>query len=89
VNEGTNLLAEIRVESGTVKLVVADLAEAEPVSVTVDGQPAEDLECFATDALAGRFEINLRLPADLARGSHQLELRQGSRHFPPVTIAVV
>jgi len=88
VNDATDLLAEIRVEGGTVKLIAADLADGEPVSAAMDAQPVEDLTCFATDELAGRFEINLRLPADLARGSHQLDLRQGSRRFPPLTIQV-
>jgi hypothetical protein len=84
-----NLLPENRVASGAVKLVVADLADGEAVDATVDGRPAEDLECFAVDDLGGQFEINLRLPADLGPGSHQLEVRQGSRRFPPVTIDVV
>jgi hypothetical protein len=89
VSDGMNLLPENRVASGAVKLVVADLADGEAVDATVDGRPAEDLECFAVDDLGGQFEINLRLPADLGPGSHQLEVRQGSRRFPPVTIDVV
>lgn len=89
VTDGTNLLAGARIESGVVKLVMEDLADAEVVSAAVDGRPVEDLEWFLTDALAGRFEINFRLPADLAHGTHQIELRQGARSFPPVAIEVV
>ncbi len=89
VSDGTNLLAGARIESGVVKLVMEDLADAEVVSASVDGQPVEDLAWFSTDALNGRFEINFRLPSDLAHGAHQIELRQGSRSFPPVAIEVV
>ena len=89
VNDLTDVLAEIRVDDGRVKLIVADLADGEAVSVTIDGKPAAELEYFATDSLAGLFEINLRMPPDLARGSHQLELCQGPRHFAPIKIDVV
>jgi hypothetical protein len=89
VTDGANLLAGARIESGVVKLVMEDLADAEVVSAAVDGRPGEDLEWFPTDPPAGRFEITFRLPADLAHGTHQIELRQGARIFPPVAIEVV
>jgi SAM-dependent methyltransferase len=89
VSDATNLLAGTRIESRTVKCVMEDLAAAEAVSVAVDGLPAEDLDWFETDALTGRFEINFRLPAELAAGAHQIQLCQGSRRFPPVGIEVV
>jgi SAM-dependent methyltransferase len=89
VTDGTNLLAGTRIESGMVKVVLEDLADAEVVSAAVDERPVEDLEWFLTDALTGRFEMNFRLPADLARGSHELKVRQGTRAFPPLAIEVV
>jgi hypothetical protein len=89
VTDGANLLAGARIESGVVKLVMEDLADAEVVSAAVDGRPVEDLEWFLADASAGRFEINFRLPADLAHGAHRIDLRQGARSFPPVAIEVV
>jgi SAM-dependent methyltransferase len=89
VTDGANLLAGARIESGVVKLVMEDLEDAEVLSATVDGGPVEDLEWFPTDASAGRSEINFRLPADLAHGAHRIELRHGTRSFPPVTIEVV
>jgi hypothetical protein len=72
-----------------VKVVLEDLADAEVVSAAVDERPVEDLEWFLTDALTGRFEMNFRLPADLARGSHELKVSQGTRAFPPLAIEVV
>jgi len=89
VADGATLLVGPRIESGAVKLVLEDLAEAEVPSSAVDGQPVEELEWFSTDAAAGRFEVNFRLPADLPHGAHQIELRQGARSFPPVPIEVM
>ena len=89
VNDALNLMAGTRIESRIIKLVVEDFADAESVSALVDGEPAAKLEWFQTDALTGSFEINLHLPADIAPGSHQIELNNGSRRFAPIAIEVV
>jgi SAM-dependent methyltransferase len=88
VSDGTNLLAGSRIESGIVKLVMEDVADAKAVSALVDGQPLENPESFSTDALTGRFEFNFRLPAGLTPGLHRIEVCPGSRHLPPVAIEV-
>ena len=88
VSDGTNLLAGSRIESGVLKLMMEDLADGAEITALVDGRPLDDLELFSTDALTGRFEFNFRLPADLGAGPHQLEVRQGSRRFPPIAIEV-
>jgi len=88
VSDGTNLLAGPRIESGILKLMMEDLADGAEITALVDGRPLHDLELFSTDALTGRFEFNFRLPADLGAGPHQLEVRQGSRRFPPIAIEV-
>lgn len=85
---GANLLAGTRVVDGLLKLALEDLSDAGAVRASLDGQPLEGLEWFETDALAGRFELNLRLPADVTPGSHEFELSQGSRRFPPIAIEV-
>ena len=66
-----------------------DLADAASVSASVDGRPAESLEWFETDPLAGRFEFNLQLPPFLLPGNHKLELSKGTRRFSPIAIEVV
>ncbi len=88
VTDGTNLLAASRVESGSLKLTLEDLSDAPAVRASLDGRPLKGIEWFEIDALAGRFEFNLRLPADVIPGSHQLELCQGARRFPPIAIEV-
>jgi hypothetical protein len=88
VTDGTNLLAGTRVESGSLKLILEDLSDAPTVRASLDGQPLDGLEWFETDAIAGRFEFNARLPADVTPGSHEIELCQGPRRFPPIAIEV-
>jgi len=88
VSDGTNLLAGSRIESGIVKLVMEDVADAKAVSALLDGRPLDDLESLSTDALTGRFEFNFRLPAGLTPGVHQIEMCPGSRRLPPVPIEV-
>ena len=88
VTDGTNLLAEARAESGSLKLIMEDVSDAQAVSASIDGLAVESLEWFETDPLAGRFEFNLRLPP-LPAGTHQLELLQGTRRFPAIAIEVV
>ncbi len=89
VADGATLLAGPRIESGAVKLVLEDLADEEAVSAAVDGRPVEDLEWFSAEMPGGQCEVNFRLPADLPHGTHQVEVRQGARSFPPVAIEVV
>ena len=89
VTDGTNLLAGSRVESGSLKLILEDLSDASAVSASLDGQPVEGLEWLETDALAGRFEFNLQMPAGVTKGAHQLDLCHGVRRFPPIAFEVV
>jgi hypothetical protein len=88
IADGATLLAGPRIDSGAVKLVMEDLADEEAVNAAINGRPVEDLEWFSAGGPAGRFEVHFRLPADLSRGAHQIELRQGERSFPPVAIEV-
>lgn len=88
VSDGTNLLSGSRIESGIVKLVMEDVADATAVSAVADGLPMGGLESYSTDVLTGRFEFNFRLPAGLASGSHQIEVSSGPRRLPPVAIEV-
>jgi hypothetical protein len=88
VTDGTNLLAEARAESGLLKVIMEDVADAQAVSAAIDGQPVASLEWFQTDPIARRFEFNLQLPPHLLPGNHNLELCHGARRFPAIAIEV-
>ena len=89
VLDGTNLLAGNRIESGTVKLVLEDLPESPSITASMDGTALADVDVFCTDALVGRYEVNLTLPEGVQRGTHMIELRCGSRRLAPTQIEVV
>ncbi|PYT31220.1 MAG: hypothetical protein DMG57_05695 [Acidobacteria bacterium] len=89
VLDGTNLLAGNRIESGTVKLVLEDLPESPSITASIDGTALADVDVFCTDALVGRYEVNVTLPEGVPRGAHMIELLCGSRRLAPTQIEVV
>jgi ubiquinone/menaquinone biosynthesis C-methylase UbiE len=88
VSDGVNLLSTHRIESGTVKVTIEEVENIVNFTATVDGVPARDVETFRTDPLAPRYEVNFRLPRDLAAGSHVLDIRLGARRLTTLQISV-
>jgi SAM-dependent methyltransferase len=89
IRDGVNLVAERRIETRNVKLMLEEIARPHEIEVLIDGRPATDLEYFCTDPRPQRFEVNCRLPEEIGPGPHQLQLRVGRRTFPPEAIEVV
>jgi cyclopropane fatty-acyl-phospholipid synthase-like methyltransferase len=88
VEDGINMLAGRRVESGAVKMVLEDIAATAAFDVSVDGLPAREIQWVPRNALAMSYELNFRLPEGMAAGVHQILLRNGTRTLPPVEIEV-
>ncbi len=88
VEDGINMLAGRRVESGTVKLVMEDLASTAGFEVSVDGQAVSEIQWVPRSALTMSYELNFRLPEGMAAGLHRILLRNGPRTLPPVEIEV-
>ncbi len=61
-----------------------------PVSVLIDGKPAEvQYAGAAPGAVAGLFQVNVRIPADAAPGGAPLEIHVGAAVSQPgMTVAV-
>jgi len=89
LSDGVNLLSGVKIASRSVKLFFEELTAPERLEVHLDGAPIQDLDLFCTDPIKMRFEVNFKLPAKTARGAHSVEMRVGSRGFPPVGIEVV
>ena len=89
VSDGINLVSGTRIETGSVKVLLEEIARPHEVEVWMDGRPVEDLEFFCTDPRPQRFELNFHLPADTIPGPHTLELRIGRRKLAPVALEVV
>ena len=88
VTDGVNLLAGTRIETGSVKVTLEEVAHPEEFGASVDGRAVEGLEIFCTDPLPARYEVNFRIPEALEPGPHVLDLRLGRRRFAPVPIEV-
>jgi SAM-dependent methyltransferase len=75
VADGVDLLSGLRIVSGTVKVIVEEVADPEEFMATVGGRAVTDIDIFCSDPLPPRHEINFNLPAELAPGPHLLEMR--------------
>lgn len=88
ISDGVNLLSGCRIETGSAKVVLEEVAHPEEFAAAVDGDPVADPEIFCTDPLPRRYEVNFRLPEKTEVGRHVLELRLGRRKFAPIIIEV-
>ena len=88
ITDGVNLVADHRIETRNIKMVLEEIRRPDEIDILIDGQPVTDLEYFCTDPRPQRFEVNCRLPESIAPGARQLELRVGRRKLPPVAIEV-
>jgi hypothetical protein len=89
VTDGTNLLSTRRIEGGSVKVQMEEVAAPESFQARVDGVPVRAAEMFCTDPRNQRYDVSFLLPAETAAGWHQLEINLGARRLAPVPIEVV
>jgi hypothetical protein len=89
IRDGIHLVAENRIETRHVKMTIEELSRPSEIEVSVGGFPVADLEYFCVDPRPQRFEVNFRLPEQIAPGRHPLEMRIGRRKFAPVMLEVV
>lgn len=88
ITDGVNLVADHRIETRHIKLVLEEIQRPHEIEVLIDGLPVTDLEYFCTDPRPQRFEVNCRLPESIQPGTRHLELHIGRRKLPPVEIEV-
>jgi SAM-dependent methyltransferase len=88
VTDGMNLVADKRIETRHVKMVLEEVARPHEIEAFVDGIPVGDREFLCTDPKPQRFEVNFRLPEEIAPGRHELQVHIGRRKLAPVTLEV-
>ncbi len=88
VTDGTNLVADKRIETRQVKMILEEVARPHEIEASVGGLPVGDLEFLCTDPRPQRFEVNFRLPEEIAPGRHELQVRVGRRQLAPVMLEV-
>jgi SAM-dependent methyltransferase len=88
LTDGVNLLAERRVESGTVKVTLEEPGEMAEFAVTVNGRAAREVETFLVIPQVPRWEVNFTLPEGIGPGAARVEMRIGRRALAPVEVTV-
>jgi SAM-dependent methyltransferase len=88
ITDGVNLLLHQRTTSGTIKVVIKDLANPEEFRATIDDRPARELDWFCTDRTKQIYEFNFHLPEGTQPGGHVLRVAVGKREFPALGIEV-
>jgi hypothetical protein len=88
VTDGMNLVANKRIETRHVKMILEEVARPHEIEASVDGVPVGDVEFLCTDPKPQRFEVNFRLPDEIAPGQHQLDVRIGRRKLATVILEV-
>ena len=88
LTDGVNLLSGNLISSRSLKLCFEELEAPERLEVRLDGARLPDLDVFCTDPVNQRFEVNFTLASAVTKGTHDVEVRLGSRVFPAVRINV-
>jgi ubiquinone/menaquinone biosynthesis C-methylase UbiE len=89
ITDGINQVAENRIETRYVKVIVEEIVHPDEVEARIDGMPLIALEYFCIDPRPQRFELNFRLPDEISPGAKLLDLKIGRRKMPPMPIDVV
>lgn len=88
VSDGVNLRSYQRIQSRTVKVTIEEVQSIDAFRATVDGIAVIDVDTFCTDPRASRYEVNFRLPKEIERGGHVLDVWLGRRRLLQIGIVV-
>lgn len=88
VTDGVNLLSGDSIENRSLKVSIEEApfddaaALQQAFLATLNEHPLEVEDVFSVDPLARRFEINLRIPAEIPGGAYNLFCQIGARKLP-------
>ncbi len=88
VTDGTNLMADRRIEGGTVKLQMEEVTDPESFHASIGSRPVRGVEMFCIDPRNQRWDISFWLPEATPPGPHLMEVRLGERRFEPIALEV-
>jgi SAM-dependent methyltransferase len=88
VTDGTNLVANKRIETRHVKMILEEIARPHEIEATVDGIRVGDREFLCTHPKPQRYEVDFRLPDEIQPGKHELQVSIGRRKLAPVMLDV-
>lgn len=89
LSDGINLLSTQRVACGYMKATIEEAESIGSFRATVDNVPVTDWDTFRTDPRLAQYEVNFKLPENVAPGGHVLEIRMGNRTLTRTGIEVI
>ncbi|HEY1341862.1 MAG TPA: methyltransferase domain-containing protein, partial [Bryobacteraceae bacterium] len=72
ITDGINLCSGTRVVTGSVKVMMTEVAHAGQFRATVDGREVLELDTFCADPTTERWEFNFRLGPEIGPGRHEV-----------------
>ncbi|MGA2216206.1 MAG: methyltransferase domain-containing protein [Bryobacteraceae bacterium] len=87
VTDGVNLVLKNSSNTGLVKVHIEEVMSPDTVRVTIDDQPAAQLEIFRIDPRPPRHLLDIVLPKGLSAGSHMLQIHIGPRRVLTAPLA--
>jgi hypothetical protein len=88
VTDGIDLLAANRIVNRVVKVTVEEIDATQNLQLLVNGIAVAELDVFCTDPRLPRWEVNFPLPAEVADGVAEIEMRAGRRRIGVVRVTV-
>jgi len=88
VSDAMNLVADKRIETRQVKVILEEVARPHEIEASIGGLPVGDLEFLCIDPRQQRFDVNFRIPEEIGPGRHELRIRLGRRQLGPVLLEV-
>jgi SAM-dependent methyltransferase len=79
VTDGIDLVSGPRIVTGHLKATIEEMVSPERLHITVGGVAVDHFDSFRTDPRLPKWEVNFALPAGIAPGAANVELRVGSR----------
>ena len=88
ITDGINLVQKNASTTGFLKIQIEEISSPESFTASMNGQPLQRLEFVCVEPRTPRYEINLRLPQDLAAGRYSLEAKIGRRRLLPAEVDI-
>lgn len=79
VSDGVHLLSDTEIRSGHIKVTVEEFESIAEFGAQIRGRAVSQVDSFLVDPAPPRHEVNLRVPAGLPSGDHELTITLGSR----------
>ena len=81
LTDGINILSGRNVVSRFVKILVDNVTEPGRLRAEVNGRAIDCSESVCIDPQRGRYEFNAFLPGSVGRGSHRIDVFEGTKHL--------